>query len=282
MQYPQNILLELRNDTILFLKENADMEREAQINYIAEMARKKIGLPNHSNQNFLFLLEKAGAFVFEKEIGETIDAYSLWSEGDRPYIILGTIKKSAVRRNFDLAHELGHLLLHYKVEFTMQDKKAYRRIENEANDFASAFLLPEEQFIEDCQGIVKKSNPDAYVDLKQKWLVSLQAIAVRAFKLGIIDYQKYRYFYILINKKGYKIIEPLDTDIPVIKPAKVKSILQLLFDKGIYTVSDLMDEFKVDQRFLTTLTGINEVFFDQYRKKEKRSFSVNELGIKSM
>nr|WP_212965931.1 ImmA/IrrE family metallo-endopeptidase [Lederbergia ruris] len=258
------------------------MEREAQINYIAEMARKKIGLPNHSNQNFLFLLEKAGAFVFEKEIGETIDAYSLWSEGDRPYIILGTIKKSAVRRNFDLAHELGHLLLHYKVEFTMQDKKAYRRIENEANDFASAFLLPEEQFIEDCQGIVKKSNPDAYVDLKQKWLVSLQAIAVRAFKLGIIDYQKYRYFYILINKKGYKIIEPLDTDIPVIKPAKVKSILQLLFDKGIYTVSDLMDEFKVDQRFLTTLTGINEVFFDQYRKKEKRSFSVNELGIKSM
>ena len=64
----------------------------------------------------------------------------------------------------------------------------------------------------------KKSNPDAYVDKKQKWLVSLQAIAIRAFKLDLIDYQKYRYFYMLINKKGYKVYEPLDDEITVSRP----------------------------------------------------------------
>ncbi|WP_346014193.1 XRE family transcriptional regulator [Sporosarcina sp. E16_8] len=281
INYPKNSILELRKETILYLKNNADLDRSMQINYIADLAREKIGLNNNSNQNFLFLLEKAGVFIFEKEIGHTIDAYSLWSEDERPYIILGSIKKSAVRRNFDLAHELGHLLLHYKVEFTMQDKKSYKNIEDEANNFASAFLLPEEQFRKDCRGIGKRSNPDAYVDIKQKWLVSLQAIAIRAFKLNIIDYQQYRYFYMSINKNGYKVNEPLDKEIPISRPTKVKSILQLLFDNGLYTVSELMDELKVDQSFLTSLTGIEIEFFEKHRQSENRTFSVIDLDIKA-
>ncbi|MBA4538150.1 XRE family transcriptional regulator [Bacillus aquiflavi] len=281
INYPKNILLELRNDTILFFKKNCEMDRDTQIKCIAELARNKIGLRNNSNKNFLFLLEKAGAFIFEKEIGETIDAYSLWSKDDRPYIILGSIKKSAVRRNFDLAHELGHLLLHYKVEFTMQDKKSYRQLEDEANQFASMFLLPEDSFRKDCNGIVKVSNPDAYLDLKQKWHVSLQAIAMRALKLKIINYQQYRYFFMSINKKGYKFIEPLDYEIPINRPMKMKSILQLLFDHDLYSVSDLMDELKVDQSFLTVLTGIEEEFFTKHRQKENKNFTVSELTFKS-
>lgn len=281
INYPKNILLDLRNETILFLKKNTDMDRKMQINYIAGLAREKIGMNSNSNQNLLFFLEKAGVFVFEKEIGETIDAYSLWSEDERPYIILGSIKKSAVRRNFDLAHELGHLLLHYKVEFTMQDKKSYKYIEEEANNFASTFLLPEEQFREDFNGIVKKSNPDAFIDIKKKWLVSLQAIAIRAFKLNIIDYQQYRYFYMSINKKGYKITEPLDKEIPINRPTKVKSILQLLFDNGLYTVSEIMDELKVDLSFLTLLTGIEIEFFEKHQQNENRKFTVTDLHFKT-
>lgn len=281
INYPKNNLVELRNETILFLEKNDDMAREAQINHVAELARKKLGLHASNNQNLLFYLEKAGAFVFEKEIGDTIDAYSLWSEDERPYIMLGSIKKSAVRRNFDLAHELGHLLLHYKVEFTMQDKKGYKDLEAEANNFASAFLLPEEQFRRDCSGIVKKSNPDAYVDLKGKWLVSLQALAMRAFKLNIINYQQYRYFYMSINKKDYKVIEPLDKEIPINHPRKIKSILQLLFENGLYTVTEIEEEFKVDLSFLSFLTGIEIEFFERHQQSEKRSFSVTDLNFKA-
>ncbi|MCP3763882.1 XRE family transcriptional regulator [Domibacillus sp. A3M-37] len=281
INYPKNSLLELRKDTISFLKKNSEMSREEQIRHIAELARGRIGLEENSNKNLLFLLERAGAFVFEKEIGETIDAYSLWTEEDRPYIILGSIKKSAARRNFDLAHELGHLLLHYKVEFTMQDKKSYRQLEDEAHAFASEFLLPEKQFKLDCSRIIKVSNPDAYIDLKQKWKVSLQAIGMRAYKLGFINYQQQRYFFMSINKKGYKQIEPLDNEISVEKPMKIKSILQLLFEKGIYSVSDLMDDLKIDQSFLTVLTGIDEKFFQKHREQEEQKFTVSELGIKA-
>ena len=281
INYPDNLLLQLRTETIHYLQQNEDLDRESQIKYIANLARKNIGLPDNSNQNLLFLLEKAGAFIFEKEIGDTIDAYSLWTVDDRPYIILGTIKKSAARRNVDLAHELGHLLLHYKIEFTMQDKKSYRALEDEAYLFAAEFLLPDEAFIEDCRHIIKISNPDAYIELKQKWQVSLQAMAMRARGLEIMSYQQQRYFFMSINKKGYKTIEPLDQELPIGRPMKVKSILQLLFEKGIHSVSELLDELKVDQQFLTVLTGIEKEFFDRYVQKEKRFFSVNDLSVTS-
>jgi len=282
ISYPKNVLLELRRDVIKFLKENPGMDRGRQIKYIAELARERIGLDKESNKNLLFSLEKAGAFILEKEFEEKIDAYSLWTEDDRPYIILGSIKKSAARRNFDLAHELGHLLLHYKVEFTMQDRKSYNLLEEEAYTFASEFLLPEEAFKRDCEGIFKLSNPDAYIDIKQKWNVSLQAIAIRAFKLNIIDYQQYRYYYMLINKKGYKHLEPLDDKIPVEKPMKIRSILRLLFERNIYSVSSLMNELRVDEGFFAVLTGIEEEFFRKYRELETKAFSISELGIEGV
>lgn len=280
ISYPSNLLLQIRKETIKYLQQNPNVDRGTQIKSVASLAREKIGLPESSNQNLLFLLEKAGAFIFEKEIGETIDAYSLWTEDDRPFIILGNMKKSAARRNLDLAHELGHLLLHYKVEFNMLDKKSFRSLEDEAYSFASEFLLPEEVFRKDCKSIVKVSNPDSYIDLKQKWEVSLQAIAMRTYKLDLMEYQQYRYFCMSINKKGYKALEPLDDEISIGSPMKMKSILQLLFEKGIYSVSNLMDDLKVDQEFLTNLTGIEKEFFDKFRQMEQKIFTTKELAFK--
>lgn len=279
ISYPVNLLLQLRKETLQYLQQNPHVEREAQVEFVASLARQAIGLPKDSNQNLLFYMEKAGAFIFEKEIGETIDAYSLWTEDDRPYIMLGTIKKSAARRNFDLAHELGHLLLHYKVEFNMQDRKSYRALEDEANHFASEFLLPK-AFEEDCKSIVKVSNPDAYIDIKKKWEVSLQAIAMRVYKLGLMEYQQYRYFFMSINKKGYKTLEPLDNEIAISRPGKIKSLLQLLFEKEIYSVPSLMNDLKIDQQFLTEVTGIEKEFFDRYHPKEQKVFAMSELALK--
>lgn len=280
ISYPRNSLVQLRNEVILFIRNNLEMDRESQIKHIAKLARIRLNMEEDSNKNLLFLLEKAGAFIFEKEIGKTIDAYSLWTEEDRAYIMLGSIKKSAVRRNLDLAHELGHLLLHYKVEFTMQDKKSYKVLEDEAFMFAAEFLLPEEKFKKDCEEIIKVSNPDAYIDVKKKWLVSLAAIAQRAFKLGMIDYQQHRYFWMSINKKGYRIVEPLDNEIPIEKPMKVRSILQLLFERDIYSVSSLMEEMKTDQSFFSFLTGIEESFFNKHHEFENKQFTISDIGLK--
>ncbi|MDR4970566.1 spr1629 family repressor/antitoxin [Bacillus toyonensis] len=279
LHYPPNEIVALREKVIQYLTRSNE-DRKLQIERVASMAREFLEIGNKSNINLLFLLEKKGMFVFEKAIGERIDAYSLWSEDGRPFIMLGNLKKSAARRNFDLAHELGHLLLHYKVEFSSLDNKAHREHEQEANLFAGAFLLPEKEFTADFNLLSKNSAPDSYIDLKKKWIVSIQALAYRAHSLGLLDYQKYRYFNIKLNKQGYKIREPLDDEIKIMKPGKVKSILQLLFDRNYLSLGTLLDTLKVDVEFLSNLTGIEKEFFEKYHNDLAKEFTVSDLNLK--
>ncbi|MDQ0273340.1 spr1629 family repressor/antitoxin [Cytobacillus purgationiresistens] len=279
IKYPKNEILSLRQQVLEYLNSNQDIERELQIRYIAQLARKHINLSDDNNKNFLFHLEKSGVFIFEKSIGETIDAYSLWSEDDIPYIVLGNMKKSAARRNFDLAHELGHLLLHYKTEFNMLDNSSYKIKEDEAHLFASEFLMPMKAFTEDVSKINKVSNPDAYRELKEKWLVSLQSMAMRARNLELITHQQFRYFFMSINKNGYRKEEPLDAVLPIEKPMKVRSILQLILEKKIIDLEQLTEELKVDIKFLASITGIEEEFFAKYLDNNQQSFSINDLKI---
>lgn len=280
IKYPKNLILDLRAKAIDLFQMDENIDRKELIKSVAKMSREFLGMPKDSNQNLLFVLEKSGIFIFEKEIGEKIDAYSLWSECDRAYIVLGTLRKSAVRRNFDLAHELGHLLLHHKEEFINNDKKTYNKLEKEADLFASEFLIPSEEFEKDFEKIPKKSNPKAYLELKVKWSVSLQALAVKAYRMGLIDYQQYRYFFMSINKYDYKKVEPLDDMIVIKRPSKVKSILQLLFEKNLLSVEELLNKLLVDLSFITHLTGIEEEFFIKYTNSEKE-FALADLELKS-
>ncbi|MEB6551491.1 XRE family transcriptional regulator [Heyndrickxia sporothermodurans] len=277
IQYPKNEIITLREKVIKYIM-NSQEEYKTKIEQVAKLARDSLGMSNQSNMNLLFLLEKKGIFIFEKSIGDKIDAYSLWTEDDRPFIILGNLKKSASRRNFDLAHELGHLLLHYKVEFTSLDSKTHKQYEQEANLFAGAFLLPVEEFVKDFNSLHKNSNPISYIDLKRKWTVSIQALAYRAHYLGLLDYQKYRYFNIKLNQMGYKVQEPLDDQIKIMRPGKIRSILQLLFDKKYLSLSKLLDRLLVDIEFISNLVGIEVTFFKKYWNDTSREFSISDLN----
>lgn len=213
----------------------------------------------------MYLVEKSGVFVFEKTIGEEIDAYSLWTRNERPYIILGNLKRSAVRRNFDIAHELGHLLLHYRLEFTNLDRKEHRLIEKEADLFATAFLLPKEEFIHDMKYVVHITHPDAYLDLKKKWKTSIQVLGYRANQLGIMQPKEHRNFYAAMHRKDYLKMEPLDDIIPLQKPMKVKTIIDFAAKNEVIDIRHMMDhDWKVEISFLYQMTGIDSNFFSKY------------------
>lgn len=265
--YPENKLLTIRNYCITYIGEHTEeMERKEIIRHLAEYAREKLQLEN-DNQKLLFSLEKNGAFVFEKYLGNDIDAYSTWSEQDKPIIILGNTKKSAVRRNLDLAHELGHLLLHYKMDLSELSKKEYNDIENEAYDFASYFLLPEKSFVEDIKQIGRLSNPDAYIDLKEKWAVSIAAMANYTRKLGYMTYEQHRYFYATLNRRKYTQFEPLDDKIKIIRPGKIISSLQFLFDKKVISLESLMDSTHYNEKLIGKILGLDESFLNKYVEK---------------
>src|SRR5699024_1372170 len=137
LNVPKTTLLTLRKK--VGERVTGDIANE-EIEAIARMSRSFLEIqPN--NANLLYILEKSGIHVLEKNVGGKADAYSAWSQDETPVIVLG-VKKSAVRRNFDLAHELGHLLLHPYVDFFELEKKERQKIERQADYFASCFLLP--------------------------------------------------------------------------------------------------------------------------------------------
>lgn len=280
---PTRNIIQLREEAIEYMN-HTDDDRTTQIHYVAHLARQRLNMEPSSNENLMFRIEKSGVYVFEKAIGEEIDAYSLWTRNDRPFIILGNIKRSAVRRNFDIAHELGHLLLHYRLEFVNLDRKEHKLIENEANLFAGAFLLPEEEFSSDMNEITYKTNPDQYLDLKNKWKTSLQVLGYRAAHLGMMEAKDHRNFYAAMHRRGYLEKEPFDREIPLQKPMRIKTIIDLLSNKGLVDIRHMIEEdWKVETSFFHHMTGINTDFFNKYMTKKPQTSiqNVREMPTRS-
>lgn len=272
-------IIQLREEAIEYMN-HTDDDRTTQIHYVAHLARQRLNMEPSTNGNLMFRIEKSGVYVFEKAIGEEIDAYSLWTRNDRPFIILGNVKRSAVRRNFDIAHELGHLLLHYRLEFVNLDRKEHKWIENEANLFAGAFLLPEEEFSSDMNDITYKTNPDQYLDLKNKWKTSLQVLGYRAAHLGMMEAKDHRNFYAAMHRRGYLEKEPFDREIPLQKPMRIKTIIDLLSNKGLVDIRYMIEEdWKVETSFFHHMTGINTDFFNKYMTKKPQTSIKNVRGM---
>lgn len=83
-----------------------------------------------------------------------------------------------------------------------------------------------------------------------------------------------------INKKGYKVIEPLDDAIKINKPGKVRSVLQLLFEREYLSLEALLDNHKIELEFLTKILDIERSFFEKYKTNITKDFSVSDLIFK--
>ena len=95
-----------------------------------------------------------------------------------------------VRQQFSIAHELGHLLLH-KINNDNAQDTYYRKqgntsqIEWEANEFAAAFLMPREEFVDFCINNADVSGRINLKDVAKNFGVSRQAARVRGSVLKI-------------------------------------------------------------------------------------------------
>jgi Zn-dependent peptidase ImmA (M78 family)/DNA-binding XRE family transcriptional regulator len=164
----------------------------------AMVLRKRWGLGEQPIRNMIHLLEAKGVRVYSlAEDTVDVDAFSLWREGT-PFVFLNTLK-SAEHSRFDAAHELGHLVLH------RHGGPQGREAEHQANQFASAFLMP--------RGSVLALAPrfttaDALVKLKRHWIVSAAALNYRLHALGVVTDWHYRSLCIDIASRGWRTSEP--------------------------------------------------------------------------
>ena len=150
------------------------------------------GLGRGPIPDLVSLLESRGVFVFPLPDSdyEEVDAFSVWHEG-RPMTLLGH-EKAASRDRLDAAHELCHLALHSDAE---RDLKA---IEDQAFRFGGAFLAPRESFLPECPS---RWNRTAFLRLKERWRMSMQALVRRAYDLGKLSESSYRNANIELRKR---------------------------------------------------------------------------------
>jgi Zn-dependent peptidase ImmA (M78 family) len=146
--------------------------------------------------NMVHLLEAKGVRVFSlAENTRTVDAFSMW-RSDRPFVFLNMMK-TPERSRMDAAHELGHLLLH------KHGGPRGRKAEDQANQFASAFLMPES----DVLGTIPRIHTlNQVVQAKQRWAVSVFALLHRLNRLKILSDWQYRMF--CIQAVEYRDAEP--------------------------------------------------------------------------
>ena len=192
----------------------AQKAMQEEIESIALTVREHWGLGVSPIPNLQLTLEENGIIVTGFDTGDKkIDAFSqrtLIDGGDVFFIAVVQGEKPKGRIFFDMAHELGHILLHpWSESLDLISKEDFKSREDQANRFASAFLLPRDSFLQEIQAYPTDLN--YYLHLKKRWHCSMQAMIYRSHQLKAITNNQYQYMMRQLSKKGWRTNEPGDT-----------------------------------------------------------------------
>jgi Zn-dependent peptidase ImmA (M78 family)/transcriptional regulator with XRE-family HTH domain len=218
---------------------------------VARIVRASWNMPHGPIQNLTAIIEHAGGIVvpFDFETSD-IDAISHWLPGLPPIFFVNKFCP-ADRLRFTLAHELGHVIMHQKTPDPF--------IEEQANEFAAEFLMPEK----DIKPYLVDISLDKLASLKPYWKVSMAALLKRAIDLKVISYRRGTTLWTEISRAGYRIREPMNLDILVENPTLLKEIVRVYTHKMNYSIPELAHLLVLKQN------EMQDIYFD--KQEEIRS-----------
>ena len=223
-------------------------ESTREIEEAAEEARESWSLGTGPISNMTRVAENAGAVVtFFQGISERVDALSI--DLERPIIVRNEAKPTACRLRFDIAHELGHLVMHKGVQ--TGDKTT----EGQANRFASSFLLPRSAFLHEFPRSRYLAWNEIY-KMKLRWKVSVSAILRRAYDLRIIDADQYRIGNIHLTKSGQRKKEIYDDVIELETPELLNSAIGAIEASAPGAASRLASSAGMTSSFISSVTDV--------------------------
>lgn len=231
-----------------------------QIEVIATKCREIWGLGLQPILNMTRLAENNGALVLDLDnTASSIDALSIFKQ--RPIILRNTAKESVCRKRFDIAHEIGHFILHRGI--ATGDKQT----ESEANSFASALLLPESIMMNHFPRPYRnRINWTAISNFKLEWKVSKAACFYRAHKLGLLTDSQYKTAIIQLRCNGESITEKEDNLIRDEKPELILKALEIIHTHGIeYIASHLAINESTLRRILSIPQTSNILKFKDHK-----------------
>ena len=194
---------------------------------LARSLREAWMLPAGPIDNMVDLIEENGGIVVPCDFGtDLIDAMSQRVDG-LPVLFFVNMNAPTDRIRHTLAHELAHMALHTIVF------KGDEEMEQEADEFAGAFLLPPDEI----RNQLRRFDLPHLANMKAYWKVSMASIAFRAHRLKLItDYQN-KMFWIEMSKLGYRKREPNEP--PRETPKMLRQMVEFHRKSLNYTETDL-------------------------------------------
>jgi Zn-dependent peptidase ImmA (M78 family)/transcriptional regulator with XRE-family HTH domain len=236
--------LDLPSDLHVSAKTSLD-----EVEDVAEEMRKRWTLGDGPVPHVVRHIELHGVVVTRYLVGsERVDAFSA-PFAERPIIVLGDDKGQFDRSRLDAAHELGHLVMH------PDPQPGDRTLENQANRFGAAFLLPRKTIVDQLpRGRVNWMH---MVTLKREWGVSVQALLYRARTLGTLDDTSYENAMKTMSRRGWRKNEPGYLGPPE-QPTLLAKALEALSTTG-FTLADLSSLTHLNEATLRTIVGDDTV-----------------------
>lgn len=192
----------------------------------AQQVRHEWGLGDGPIAHVLREVENHGICVVFAPFGHaSLEAHSVFS-GELPLIVLNPTKGDYYRQRFDVAHELGHLVMHPDAE------PGNKVIEAQADAFASELLAPSEVLHDELPTRMDGVGWLKLKELKEQWGVSMKVLLDKAYALGRLTDQEYRKGLDFLSRSGWKLLEPGAIS-GVEEPSLIPHALELLGDVGV-------------------------------------------------
>lgn len=232
---------------------------DADIEAAAEECRSLWQLGRGPIQNLALAAEGAGILIVREETDiSAIEGLSSWSKLlERPIVFLSADKANGFRSRFDLAHEIGHLVLHKHIP-RADERDRYNQMEKQAHQFAGALLLPAETFASE---IRIPANLDNLLILKQRWGASVAAMMMRLHALGLLsDGEKLSLFKRRSARWGSK-AEPGDEKWEPEMPRLLRRTVELLVNEGIVPAERIPQHLGFSSNDVVKLCGLRDNYF---------------------
>ncbi len=210
-------------------------------------------------QDLALAVEGAGVILVREETGiAQIEGLSAWSDAlSRPLVLLSADKDNGYRSRFDLAHEIGHLILHRHIE-RPTDRDRHKQLEKQAHRFAGAFLLPAETFSTE---VVVPPTLDDLLLLKRRWGVSVGAIVMRLHALRILDDDSAQLLFKRRSARWGAKAEPGDGDRAPESPRLLRRTIDLLVDENVMPLDAIPRHLGLAAFDIEKLAGLPEGYF---------------------
>jgi Zn-dependent peptidase ImmA (M78 family)/transcriptional regulator with XRE-family HTH domain len=192
--------------------------------------------------------------VHERVECDDMDAVSCW-QGGRPFVLFSAAVTSGPRSKFNLAHELGHIVLHAGVEINSRNLD---KIEKQANRFAGAFLLPSEVFTREVLG----TSIAYFKYLKERWGVAISAMVYRCKDLGVLSKNQQAYLMRQMYSLKIREIEPLDEQFQVGNPSVLAESLRMLINEGVQTKAQIEQALAINLADIESICGVPKGYLD--------------------